>query len=200
MICSIYIRPEEGLEEEIAMEKWLNQLDTVARNHENIILTGDLNAKHQMWYNNKANKLGERLSDFLVTNENNFLIINDESKTYKDSVIDLTMIKGCRNLIKNWVVDENIFVKTDHHMIRFLVTKEDERQSIRKWNTNKANWDLFKEKMGEKLMILKDDCVTDQNEMYNRIKSSFHESAMVSIPKLEVNGKHKGHLCKRPKL
>ena len=173
------------------MELWLRQLVVVAENHENIILTGDLNAKHPLWYNSTTNKLGEILGDFLLTSDSDLLLVNDDSRTYKDSVIDLTIVKGCRNIIRNWEVDEKIFVRTDHHMIRFAIKKNNERRSITRWNTNKADWEKFKDTMEQKLKNIKEEEVEDPDMLYDKIKCSIRDSAEDSVPRLRVNGKHK---------
>ena len=71
----------------------------VVSSNENIIVMGDLNAKHAMWYNAESNSLGDQLSAYLTTSE--YIIANNDTPTHKSAIIDLTLIKGCKNLITN---------------------------------------------------------------------------------------------------
>ena len=113
LLASVYIPP--GQESE--MDLLINTLETVSSSNENIIIMGDLNAKHPMWYNNESNTLGNKLSSYLTCSE--FNIANNSMHTYKSSIIDLTLVKGCKNLLSNWSAHPDIFVNTDHTMIMF---------------------------------------------------------------------------------
>ena len=89
----------------------------VVSSNENVIGMGDLNAKHAMWYNADSNKLGDQLSTYLTTSD--YTIANNDMPTHKSAIIDLTLIKGCKNLISNWAACPEIMVNTDHTMIPF---------------------------------------------------------------------------------
>ena len=186
LIGSVYVRPDDS----VAMGILTEQLDLLNSEYSNIILTGDFNAKHQMWFNDKQNKLGVDLANFLLSKE--FVILNSEAKTFKNSIIDLTLVKGYHQHISQWEVDESIFVRTDHHMIRFKLKTATQRTSITKWNTNKADWEAYTSSMQEKVLDLLGKATTmDQDELYMNLKACIIESAGNSIPKINVNGKHK---------
>ena len=51
LIGSVYIPPEN----EESMELFINKLETISSQNENVVVMGDFNAKHPMWYNNKTN-------------------------------------------------------------------------------------------------------------------------------------------------
>ena len=87
--------------------------------------------------------------------------------------------------------DESVFVKTDHYMIKFTVGSKEVRSSVERWNTNKADWEKFKEKMGEKIKYSMDDQISDQDQLYIRIKEDIISAANETIPKIRANGKHK---------
>ena len=57
LLGSVYIPPEQ----EQDMEKLIEHLETISQTNENVIVMGDFNAKHPMWYNSDTNKLGDRL-------------------------------------------------------------------------------------------------------------------------------------------
>ena len=77
LVGSIYIRPDDSA----ALEILLSQLESIISEHENIVLTGDFNAKHQLWYNNKQNELGVQLANFLLNKDLVLLIITQITLT-----------------------------------------------------------------------------------------------------------------------
>ena len=79
LIGSIYIPPDD----EIAMGILVKQLEVLDREYDDIIITGDFNAKHQLWFNDVKNKLGVELAKFLLSKE--FVLLNSEAKTLKNS-------------------------------------------------------------------------------------------------------------------
>ena len=95
LVCSIYIPPDDNT----AMNLFIVHLQKVS-SLRNILIVGDLNAKHPQWYNSRTNNLGEILNKYLLTSP--FIVMNDESKTYKESIIDLTIARECKDLIQQW--------------------------------------------------------------------------------------------------
>ena len=83
LLGSVYVPPEN----EQTMELLIKTLKTVANECENVIVMGDFNAKHPMWYNDNSNKLGDQLSSYLTTSD--FTLANNNMHTFKTSVIDL---------------------------------------------------------------------------------------------------------------
>ena len=61
LLGSVYVPPED----EDSMDMLIETLKTVSC-HENVIVMGDFNAKHPMWYNTVSNELGNRLSEYLA--------------------------------------------------------------------------------------------------------------------------------------
>ena len=183
---SIYIRPDDT----VAMEAFTQQMATLYHQHSDILLTGDFNAKHALWYNGKQNALGEQLVNFLLTTD--MVILNNNSRTYKNSVIDLTLAKECHRLIKRWEVDESIFVQTDHHMIRFKMDMEVVRNAVDKWNINKADWETYDEHLLNRINeLIQNSDQMNPDELYSCLKSCVIKTAEESIPKIKANGKHK---------
>ena len=140
LVCSVYIPPGEASN----MDLLINIMESVSSNNENILIMGDLNAKHPMWYNNDTNTLGDKLSSYLTGSEYN--IANNQMYTYKSSIIDLTLVKGCKNLLSSWSAYPDIFVNTDHTVIMFNLSLKVKRINKPKWNTKRADWEVWKER------------------------------------------------------
>ena len=109
VIASIYVRPDD----EATLKKVIDHLATLEDTHENIIVTGDLNARHQMWFNENSNKLGDLFAPFLLSSQ--LIMMNNYDRTYKKSVIDLTLVKGCQQNITDWKASPDIFINSDHN-------------------------------------------------------------------------------------
>ena len=150
---------------------------------------GDFNAKHPMWYNTSTNNLGEQLSDFI--NLSDFTIANNQMHTYKESVIDLTLIKGCRNLISNWSAHPEIFVNTDHTMILFDLSVKVEDTSKPRWKTKSADWEVWKAETRKSYDSFLENINLNQeidiNKDYSELKNAITELGELHI------GKSKSH-------
>ena len=107
LLGSVYVPPDDV----DSMDLLIETLEAVS-SYENVIVMGDFNAKHPMWYNTLSNEHGDRLSEYLTCAD--YTIANNCMHTYKNSIIDLTLIKGCKNLWSNWSAHPEIMVNTDH--------------------------------------------------------------------------------------
>ena len=181
LLGSVYIPP--GNEYEMGL--FIDIMDSISRSNRDVIIMGDLNAKHPMWYNNESNKLGEKLSEYLNNAEYN--IVNNHMYTYKSSVIDLTLVKGCTNLISNWSAYPDIFVNTDHTMIMFNLSLKVEKEGKPKWNTRKADWEVWKHQTRESfqpvLETIKQNEQPNINADYTNVKETIHELGKKCIGK-----------------
>ena len=113
LLCSVYIKPDD----EVSMKLFIQILTRL--NHRNIICTGDMNARHPAWYNSDSNKLGDLMHDFLLTSE--YQIMNNESPTYQNRIIDLTFVKGCSRKILNWDTFPDVFVRSDQFQFQRII-------------------------------------------------------------------------------
>ena len=99
-------------------------LECVLNSGENVLLIGDLNAHHPLWFGAETNKSGSIIFDIL---ENNFAILNTNAGTYAplhrpnyQSVIDLaicsdSLISSCHSFE---VSDE---IRSDHLCVQLKV-------------------------------------------------------------------------------
>ena len=135
--------------------------------------------------------MGVLLANFILNDD--FVLLNNSSHTYKNYIIDLTFAKGCHECIQKWEVNESIFVRTDHHMIRFKYdVPKIERRSVAKWNVNKANWEDYTQNMGTKMIeLLQAAADMDHHQLYNNLRKCMLEAAETTIPQINANGKHK---------
>ena len=136
------------------VERVLNNLTLPERT----ILAGDFNA-HHLWWNSKARRSlrHETLIDILERGD--FDLINEEdTPTYHyangSSVLDLTFSSPqITDLISNWAVDEDNPTSSDHEMIKYEITANNDNQVIppttERWNWKKADWDAFSKTLKE---------------------------------------------------
>ena len=129
LVGSVYVPPDE----EDSMRLLIRTMNNVS-SHENVLIMGDFNAKHPMWYNTKNNKLGDQLSTYLTTSD--YIIANNNMHTHKNSIIDLTLVKGCTNLMSKWSAHPEIMVNTDHTMILFELSLKTAQTKKPRWNIN----------------------------------------------------------------
>ena len=187
LLGSIYIRPDD----EQAMHKFVGQLSVIQRENDNVVVTGDLNAKHNMWYNSDSNKLGEILAPSLLSSQ--FNLMNNYDSTYRDSIIDLTLAKGCQQYIRDWSAHPDVFVNSDHNLISFDIDLEVVPIKITKWNVGKADWNEYARKVNElnneAMFQITADTTPDQ--MYDIIKNNLLSVAEDTFGKINFNGKHK---------
>ena len=173
------------------MKKFLSHLNHILKTHQNIIITGDFNAKHQMWFNDRCNNLGEILSPFLLTSE--LVLVNNYNRTYRQAVIDLTLVKGCHNLITDWKSSPDVYINSDHNLISFKINLETVPLRIKKWNVKKADWNIYSEKVEElntlSLQQITED--TDPDEINNMIRNNLQKVAEDQFGSITYNGKHK---------
>ena len=138
LIGTVYIPPGHDDEMRLLTET----LEKISSQHDNVIVMGDFNARHPMWYNEDSNKLGDQLCSYLSTS--NYTLANNNMHTYKKSIIDLTLVKGCTNLVTNWSAHPEIMVNTDHIMIMYDINLRVNQREKTKWNIKKVNWEEWK--------------------------------------------------------
>ncbi len=141
LVCSAYIPPKCRND----MKFFLEQVKDVAAQTDRLVVTGDLNARHPFWYNTNTNALGDQL--YLHVNDLDPQILNDRSFTYKKSVIDLTLAYNqCKNEIKNWKVNLEAFINSDHRLITFAIGVAEPIIRETRWNFKNVDWKEWEEK------------------------------------------------------
>lgn len=135
-------------------------------------ICGDFNAHSSLWEEKiVTNANGKTVEDW--TENNNLIILNQGQPTWhcldsnKYSTVDLSIITP--NLINqsNWQVFEDSW-GSDHFPILIQLHNTtvhiQEPYTAKKWNFNKANWDMFKTLCGS---LIKEDTITEDIDNSN---------------------------------
>src|SRR5436853_5217868 len=125
---------------------------------ERTIMAGDFNA-HHLWWNSKARRALRHETLINILEHVDFDLINEEdTPTYHysngSSVLDLTFSSPqITDLVSNWAVDEDNPISSDHEMIMYEITANNDNQVLpprtERWNWKKADWDSFSKTLKE---------------------------------------------------
>src|SRR5205807_3606242 len=102
---------------------------------ERTILAGDFNA-HHLWWNSKARRALRHETLISILENGDFDLINEEdTPTYHysngSSVLDLTFSSPqITDLVSNWAVDEDNPTSSDHEMIKYEITANNDNQVL----------------------------------------------------------------------
>ncbi|CAG4932972.1 unnamed protein product [Parnassius apollo] len=129
-------------------------------NASDYIIAGDVNAKSVWWGCDADDKRGSQIMETVA--ELNLEILNTDSNptfaVYRmgklcSSIIDITVCSASLiNKIKNWRVDETFSTLSSHKPILYELnpqnfTPQKTITSTRKFDTRKANWEVFKQEL-----------------------------------------------------
>lgn len=122
----------------------------------NVIVLGDLNAKHEEWNCNCRNTNGNRLFSFLESN--NYITLNVPSghthfpgNGKAPSTIDLVLTKNVRI---NSIPETSCQLGSDHNPVIFKVNIDIERNPAKLvYDYSVTNWDIFRKKLDSKIAI-----------------------------------------------
>ena len=121
----------------------------------NLIVTGDFNSDHQIWFSHATNNRGcDLLTTFI---QSGLSVVNNTDTPTFDTIrgnqrltshTDLTVASSSTlPLIKDWKVNSETNF-SDHRVITFMVNingqwQQPPRHTTVRWNTNNANWDAW---------------------------------------------------------
>lgn len=149
-VCSVYIDPY------CDFGQVLNDLDLIANelSNELLLITGDINAKHQAWGELNEDERGRRFYDFCCSHR--LYILNDGVKpTYvrnnSQSRIDISICSGSLlPYVAHWSVSD-AELHSDHKLIitkisstRLACITPSRIYLTRKYKTSNVKWDHFK--------------------------------------------------------
>ncbi|KAG5889097.1 hypothetical protein JTB14_002125 [Gonioctena quinquepunctata] len=172
-ICNLYL-PDFNLTRE-ELKNCIEQLPLP------ILILGDFNAHNPLWGSERIDHRGRIIEgiidelDLVILNTGEGTFIN--SRSNKLSAIDLSICSHEITPVLKWQCLEE--QNTDHIPISIecAVQKVDKRRTI-KWITDKANWDLYREKLNH-INILANTI----NEGVTELTEAIHYSADAAIPK-----------------
>jgi ribonuclease HI len=205
LVVSFYFEPKPN-----PIEPYLEQLERImTKTNRRVLLGGDSNAKSFWWGNTQEDDRGAAMSGALeemklhILNKGNrptFYTIRG-GREFKSSVDITVCTEDLLAPVEDWVVDEGI-TSSDHNAILFnLKFKKAQgiqiKRTTRVYNSKKANWTSFHEKMEELLQAsntnkLKIDKINNKAELENEINiytQNITEACNQSIPKLKQKQK-----------
>lgn len=199
LVASVYFEPSQPLEPYLEIIKSI-----CGRTGQfGVLLGGDVNAKSPWWGSPTEDRRGEELLGLLI--EQNLQVLNQGCKPTFDTVrggrhitshVDITTCsESLSSRIEDWRVDEGVTC-SDHNAITFKLTMKESKgisikRTTRLYNTRKANWQLFNNKLGQLLTenlvnSVGIDNITDTNDLdrtVDQITSFMKASCEESIPK-----------------
>ena len=134
------------------------QLDSIAVDPHNWIITGDFNSHSPSWGYRELNRKGEDLEDW--TSSNQLILINKPedlptfySRVWRTTTTpDLAFATDDIHSISNREVSTQLG-GSDHRPVIITIQRQFEIHSTKlpaSWNYKKANWDLFKQEVDRK--------------------------------------------------
>lgn len=175
----------------------ISKLDRIVRKlrGNQIIITGDFNARSTVWHDRITDDNGKEVEDFVV--RNNLYIINEENNpaTYShngESNIDLTIAtRGIMNKIRNWRVNTELST-SDHRTITFEIHSRDTMdlhsdQNQSRYALRKANWNTVIARVYERWMTFDNTpnmaSAEDIDIFTDKMTHQLNEACKETIPK-----------------
>lgn len=135
----------------------INELNTLFTLRDKIIIGGDLNAKHFAWGNNKPNKAGKLIINYLLNNEDKIKIHNSEMPTYHSpingciSTLAIFMTKNV-NLKEPVILNE---LSSDHIPVLTRIIKNIKIDNDTcKYDYLNTDWKKYKEIINENWSLI----------------------------------------------
>lgn len=189
-LISIYCKPKH----KISHSQW-NSLYNKIRIYPNIFIFGDFNANHQMWSPDMyLDEEGDALESFI--SEHNLIILNNDGITrvprinWRNSIIDLTIVTSHMSLlVDKWEVHDDS-CGSDHFPIFLQLFGEYGflQNRVKKYrNFKKANWNIYKEKVEDKLTTFDTHTLNELELKYKFFETAINEAVDVAVPFTIIN-------------
>lgn len=160
-----------------------------------VIIGGDINAKHQSWGNNRLNKSGKKLLNFIIndkTNSNYCQVHHPDEPTYYStnsrnaSTLDIFISKNV-NLNKPITANE---MSSDHLPVITIVKPHfngsNNNSNIYKLDYSKTDWNKYRSLLNSNWAIIKDfKSNNDLDDTINMLNNSMKISLDSATPKWE---------------
>ena len=122
-------------------------------------------------------------------------MINNSSPTRKDKVIDLTIVSNAiKNMICEWKVQEEVFLKSDHRLITFEIGRKKENRVWERWDFKNVCWKTWENQcdvvFGEWLQNM--EVEDDVDKLYQNLCEKLLKLAEEIIPKKSVCSHSRG--------
>ena len=158
-----------------------------------VLIVGDLNAHHKLWHSKRNNHSGLHLVNFI--NEHKLHNLNYKTPTHfattgAFTIIDFALVShSLLDRTQTTVLEDTL--SSDHFpLVTQLNTNfTDYLYTSDRFNTRKANWNLFNETVD-----LSKTYSPDINTFNSNIINQITEAANLAIPRLKSHNKHKKKL------
>ena len=159
---------------------------------------GDLNAKSTLWGADKNNENGDILDNLIL--ENDYIIVNNKEPTHvhfngkTSSILDYCIITTkLYDIFKEYLLLKEEDMTSDHFpsLIKLKINENKQNNNSRQYfyktkqfNYNKANWELFRRSLPNRLDSNSGTSVDEINEF---VRNSLINAADCSIPIFKNN-------------
>lgn len=166
----------------------------IRQSHSKIIICADANARSPLWFSDALNAKGRILEDFITDND---LIIENRpgnlhtySSESAESNIDVTISTPRASiLIEHWEVQDG-WTTSDHRCILIVInlkpSKTFKERSWHRYNTHKADWELFQNSLNKELHQKDQSRIRNKTELIEAVDSlnkSLRKACNKAIPK-----------------
>ena len=184
-----YIPPNKTDE----LKSLLEMVNDAHKSYNNVVWTGDFNAKNKLWGNRVENSAGDILELYLRTN--NSVILNDGLPTRRNcqSVIDLVLttpsivkkISACQTLCHENVRSDHIAILV--HLDDNIVS--DQQANTYKYQLQKTDWELWDTTTREQFneWITEQSGDTSVDGMYQSFLDKFEQCVDDCVPQTKYN-------------
>lgn len=188
IITSIYIPPKQHNISETEVKTEFNRLvEKLKSKHKtNIIITGDINAHHEIWGSQKTDTRGKTIIDTIIKND--MQVLNDGSPTRVEAsngtltAIDLSITSQHLAFQLEWQTEKD--PRGSDHLpitIKRYITDSNEMYTTKpKWIYKEANWTKFQKDIQKIIKRKKPDNVQD-------FTKAIINAARKNIPKTKSN-------------
>ena len=175
-IINIYLQPSVWEESFQILDDIVTRIDTP------VIIMGDFNAHHRLWYSNHNDNKGEKVMDFC--NRHNLMVKDLNKPTRVDrrnntqTHIDLTIITPSLYPILSWDTDCETH-GSDHYPIILTLERSPPYKPIEMWRFKQADWKLF----NQTLDLALPDEMNNIDDQVEWITNQIRTAALISIPR-----------------
>lgn len=192
-LVSVYM-PHDSSIPSNTLERFMSS--TFLRKGSNLIIAGDMNARHTLWGSTMTNERGESFYDFITANDlkicnrgNDHTFCFPSSANFQgwSDVLDVTLSNNSNNFqLKNWHVSkENSF--SDHRYIMFETNFEKKKVEPFR-NPKNTDWLLFTKIANKKLDRIDSKNISEDNlectidRVEKAYSAAFKSSCKISKP------------------
>lgn len=169
----------------------INDIENLIGTNNNIILAGDLNAKHTDWGCRTSNRAGNKLRGFFYDSNRSFQILAPDKPThypnnihFRPDILDIALMKNI-NIPCDITVENNL--QSDHLPVRLTLRGRPSRVQTRQIpNYKLANWTQLKIDIENSLQDRPLNTPNDIDTGVDSLTNSINTAINTNIPKKSI--------------